>query len=64
MNPLSVKMKALIFDASANFGAWFGFITTWRVDLDYWIRITAGLGAVAVSIVTIYYKIKKNGKDS
>ncbi len=63
MNPTQLKMKSFVIDLTANCSVWFGAITTWQVDFDYWIRVTAGMAAVAVSFVTIYFKIKNNGKD-
>ncbi len=63
MNPFQLKMKSFAIDVTTNASAWIGAITSWQVDFDYWIRILAGMAAIAVSFVTIYFKVKNKGKD-
>lgn len=60
MNFISLKMKSLIFDLLINGTAWTGFLLNWREDLDYWVKIFAGLSAIALSWVTIWVRTKNS----
>lgn len=56
-------MKPVINDIVSNTAVWVGAIAAWQVDFEYWVKIIAGIGAIALSAVSIYYKVINNGKD-
>lgn len=62
MNPTTLKMKWLIIDTTTNGTAWFAAIASWQQELDIWIKVVAGLSAIALSWITIYIKVKNYNK--
>lgn len=56
-------MKSLIFDTFANCYVWLGAIAAWQEDFAQWIKVIAGVSAITLTWVTIYFKVKKNGQD-
>lgn len=57
------RVKILMADLFINCIAWLGVAASWKEELEFSVKILAGLGAIAVSVVTVYYKVKYNGKD-
>ncbi len=58
-----LRMKVFLADAAANGYVWFGAVASWQADFDYWIKIMAGISAIAVSWITIYLKLKNKNKE-
>lgn len=56
-------MKSLIYDTLINGSAWAGVVATWMQDIDAWVKLVAGLSAIILSWVTIYFKIKNDSKS-
>lgn len=54
------KMRLIFADLLANVYVWFGAITVWQEQLDYWLKIVVALSAISVSMITIYYTVKRN----
>jgi len=68
MSPQAIKMKFTLTDLASNGYAWLATIFSWNVPIDqagleFILRVLMTLSAIAVSIVTIYYKVKNSGKD-
>jgi len=68
MSPHFSKMKFTISDLAANSYAWLGTIVSWgtdikQADVEFCLRVLMTLSAIAVSAVTVWYKVKNNGKD-
>jgi hypothetical protein len=58
MNLVPLKMKLFLIDILANGGVWTGVITTWQQDVDYWVKLMAGVSAIILAWVTIYVRLK------
>lgn len=68
MSPHILKMKFSLSDIGANAYAWLGTIVSWgtdihQADVEFCLRVLMTISAIAVSVVTVYYKIKNNGKS-
>lgn len=62
-------MRYLATNAQFNAGgitgtglAWAGFAAAELNALEQWLRIFSLVGAIAASLVTIFYLVKRNGK--
>lgn len=60
-------MKVTMQNAQHNAGgiagtglAWVGVITSELSMVEQWLRIVSLVGAITVSVVTLYYLIKRN----
>lgn len=67
MSHPALKMKFPISDLAANGYAWLATIVSWsthinQADVEFFLRVLMTLSAIAVSAVTVYYKIKNKGK--
>lgn len=68
MSPHILKMKFSISDLVTNAYAWLGTIVSWgtdikQADVEFCLRVLMTISAIAVSTVTVWYKVKNNGKD-
>lgn len=63
INPEAVKMKSNLIDVLSNGFVWLGAITAWQENFEWGLKVVAGILAIAVSLVTIYFKFKTNGRD-
>ncbi len=55
-------MRNFVADLTTNGYAWFAAIAVWQENMEFCIRVFVGISAVMVSLVTIYFKFKNNGK--
>jgi len=67
MSPHIFKMKPYISDLTVNAYAWLGTIISWntnihQADVEFCLRVLMTISAIAVSVVTVYYKIRNKGK--
>lgn len=67
MSPNVLKMKPYLSDLTLNGYAWLGTLVSWsgkinQPDVEFFLRTLMTGSAIALTIVTIYYKIKNKGK--
>lgn len=55
MHEITERVKILI----GNILAWTGAVTTWQGQLEWFVRMSAGIAALIVSILTIRSLLRK-----
>ncbi len=62
-------MKFTLTEFATNGYAWLATIFSWnqnihQADVEFCLRVLMTLSAIALSIVTVYYKVKNGGKNA